>query len=824
HHCFGFSSLLDYNGSGLFDANTAAKVNTIANFYATTPSLPFFVDKRRQEYHFVAKDCLLHHRLDDKELLLWSARDAISCLPLGTNSDSKNHCYTDDNGVDCGPFRSCSPRNASQLFVFDDIYAKPILELKANDLHQIQTISRNKITFFNVNRGSSDDESDLSLDVFQALSVNSVATNEESMFECCDRNDIIDNELVISYTTDDVIHLYDLETSEKITAFDLKAFDKTLSAKTQIGVEWSPCDPNIFLYGQNNQIVGCDTRADGSCIKIIDTKHNDNQYKWEMFYKFLPSKLNPYQLFVATDYHLFITDCRYPQMNLIQLRHMLPKIVIQNLKSLVVDGEDAKSEIVVTSDIRHNCLMSFKSVAELTALSSLHLPLHTSTPHDKMFECCDRNDIIDNELVISYTTDDVIHLYDLETSEKITAFDLKLFDKTLSAKTQIGVEWSPCDPNIFLYGQNNQIVGCDTRADGSCIKIIDTKHNDNQYKWEMFYKFLPSKLNPYQLFVATDYHLFITDCRYPQMNLIQLRHMLPKIVIQNLKSLVVDNEARIQLLDSGDKSGFSLALLTQMGDIFMQDFYWDCFDDTNGKLNDGKPRDRTCASGVGSNELTLSKESEEYMQTIREFIYNLQFNKAFDSEEHNQCLVCFDKRVCKIQGNECQCRGLIPIATEDESMSEEVIPKEVYIDTNDEEGMAEWRPRCDPCGIVCIVSIYLIIIYTDYAFINWIVLPLNCNLATLGLSISVFQLILILLVWSHLKAAVSDPGVVPHPTHGLDISAKQLLNKKDDNEDHNWSTPASPSLPHMSAMCPQNGPPLPLHRHNKQTEQQRLNQ
>ncbi|CAG2112418.1 unnamed protein product [Medioppia subpectinata] len=101
--------------------------------------------------------------------------------------------------------------------------------------------------------------------------------------------------------------------------------------------------------------------------------------------------------------------------------------------------------------------------------------------------------------------------------------------------------------------------------------------------------------------------------------------------------------------------------------------------------------------------------------------------------------------------------------------------------------MAEWRPRCDPCGIVCIVSIYLIIIYTDYAFINWIVLPLNCNLATLGLSISVFQLILILLVWSHLKAAVSDPGVVPHPTHGLDISAKQLLNKKDDNEDHNWS-------------------------------------
>ncbi|XP_054160008.1 palmitoyltransferase ZDHHC3-like [Oppia nitens] len=100
------------------------------------------------------------------------------------------------------------------------------------------------------------------------------------------------------------------------------------------------------------------------------------------------------------------------------------------------------------------------------------------------------------------------------------------------------------------------------------------------------------------------------------------------------------------------------------------------------------------------------------------------------------------------------------------------------------------RSRCDPCGITCLISIYLIVIYTDYAFIQWIVLPLDVSLWAIVISIGLFQLILLLLVWSHLKASISDPGVVPQPQHkdnGQDLSSNHLFAKKDDNSGHNWS-------------------------------------
>ncbi|CAG2183197.1 unnamed protein product, partial [Oppiella nova] len=180
----------------------------------------------------------------------------------------------------------------------------------------------------------------------------------------------------------------------------------------------------------------------------------------------MPSKLNEYQLFVATDYHIFINDCRFAKHNLMQLNHMIPTNVVRNLKSLVVECDEEKREIVVTSDLKHNCLMSFKRLTDVTALSSLHLPLHASTPID------------------------------------------------------VNIQFEE-----YIY-------------------------------------------------------------------------------------------RGVQLIDSGDKSGFSLAVVTQFGDIFMQDFYWNSSDPMNGQLSVGHFRDRTCASGLGSKDFTLSTEVKEYLKVV----------------------------------------------------------------------------------------------------------------------------------------------------------------------------------------------------------------
>jgi hypothetical protein len=100
--------------------------------------------------------------------------------------------------------------------------------------------------------------------------------------------------------------------------------------------------------------------------------------------------------------------------------------------------------------------------------------------------------------------------------------------------------------------------------------------------------------------------------------------------------------------------------------------------------------------------------------------------------------------------------------------------------------------RCDPCGLVCIVLVYFIVFYSDYAYVRYILLTTENWISTYFNAV-VYQAIVVLLLWSHAKACFSDPGIVPHPRQPLDFGnesemKQRLLGKKTgDGREKSWS-------------------------------------
>ncbi|XP_053207126.1 palmitoyltransferase ZDHHC7-like [Panonychus citri] len=88
------------------------------------------------------------------------------------------------------------------------------------------------------------------------------------------------------------------------------------------------------------------------------------------------------------------------------------------------------------------------------------------------------------------------------------------------------------------------------------------------------------------------------------------------------------------------------------------------------------------------------------------------------------------------------------------------------------------RRRCDPCGVLCFLLTYGIVSYSDYAFIYWV----SWNPTPSFLSLvngAIYQILIVLLVCSHLRASFSDPGVVLRPQHNLDFSHEALLSDRE---------------------------------------------
>lgn len=91
--------------------------------------------------------------------------------------------------------------------------------------------------------------------------------------------------------------------------------------------------------------------------------------------------------------------------------------------------------------------------------------------------------------------------------------------------------------------------------------------------------------------------------------------------------------------------------------------------------------------------------------------------------------------------------------------------------------------RSDPCGIICIIITYSAVFYADYVVIWHLVIPAMSTTLWGTFCVIVFNLIVFLMTVSHMRAVLSDPGIVPLPKTGLDFSdlhaGRSIPNTKD---------------------------------------------
>ncbi|XP_050415305.1 palmitoyltransferase ZDHHC3 [Patella vulgata] len=78
--------------------------------------------------------------------------------------------------------------------------------------------------------------------------------------------------------------------------------------------------------------------------------------------------------------------------------------------------------------------------------------------------------------------------------------------------------------------------------------------------------------------------------------------------------------------------------------------------------------------------------------------------------------------------------------------------------------------RGDPCGVICILITYTAVFYADYVVVRHLVIPTMAESMWGAVNVVFFNMIVFLLTISHLRAVLSDPGIVPLPSTSMDFS------------------------------------------------------
>jgi hypothetical protein len=304
---FSLSTQLDFNGSA-FHNNISVKNNKTTDYYTLRPTLPYFVNQNRNQNSLESKNCLIY--CQNKNLLLSSFRNKIIGLNIEEIEDknvSEKHFYSYDKSIDLKTFRFRT-KKIFDLFNFENDLEN-IFELKLNtyeNSNELTTISRNEINFL---KFESNDKMDYKLRSFQEI----CELQDNEKFEIIDRNPFIREEVLISLETNNSVFNFDFETEKIIWCSE--SHYQLVSDSKQIGFNWSQMHRKMFFYGQNDKILLFDTRIDENCANVLYTKGGHNLYEWEYFYAICPSKLNDYQLYIASEYHVFVIDIRYPKEN-----------------------------------------------------------------------------------------------------------------------------------------------------------------------------------------------------------------------------------------------------------------------------------------------------------------------------------------------------------------------------------------------------------------------------------------------------------------------------------------------------------------------------
>ncbi|XP_052805381.1 palmitoyltransferase ZDHHC3-like [Mya arenaria] len=86
--------------------------------------------------------------------------------------------------------------------------------------------------------------------------------------------------------------------------------------------------------------------------------------------------------------------------------------------------------------------------------------------------------------------------------------------------------------------------------------------------------------------------------------------------------------------------------------------------------------------------------------------------------------------------------------------------------------------RSDPCGICCIIITYGAVLYADYVVVRHLIIPAMSDSLWGMFNVLVFNLIVFFLSVAHMRAVMSDPGIVPLPSTNIDFSDIQNGQKK----------------------------------------------
>jgi len=76
----------------------------------------------------------------------------------------------------------------------------------------------------------------------------------------------------------------------------------------------------------------------------------------------------------------------------------------------------------------------------------------------------------------------------------------------------------------------------------------------------------------------------------------------------------------------------------------------------------------------------------------------------------------------------------------------------------------------DPCGFICIVLTYVAVFYADYVVVRWVIMQTMQDSLWAPFHVVLFNTVIFLVSFSHLRAMCSDPGAVPLPQSRMDFS------------------------------------------------------
>ncbi|CAG7716678.1 unnamed protein product [Allacma fusca] len=91
--------------------------------------------------------------------------------------------------------------------------------------------------------------------------------------------------------------------------------------------------------------------------------------------------------------------------------------------------------------------------------------------------------------------------------------------------------------------------------------------------------------------------------------------------------------------------------------------------------------------------------------------------------------------------------------------------------------------RKDPCGIICMIITYGAVFYADYVVIRWIIMTSFYDSLWGCFHLVAFNIVVAFLTAAHMRAVLSDPGIVPLSPTKIDFSDHNTKTLKERNSE-----------------------------------------